>query len=360
MSEPHPDAGWSREIVTIRNARVFPPPAMTGRPACGVAAADGGDVLHASTWRDGIRVTRPVGQGAAPDAVLAGRHLWGGLYYGHFGHFMTETMARCWAFDRPGVESVLFVPKHDRLSEFQRYQTQFWTLLGVVPRERILRRPVVVEELLVPGQGFGLGRIARGTPEFRATMRRMADTLPQDPPRRIYVSRTRFNGRGGLMAEQVIERNMAANGYTILHPEKMPLSDQLRAYRSATHILGADSSAFHIAGMVAHPAQAIGFILRRDTNAHESIGAQIGAMAGRDPVVIDALAANWMEKTATASNHLSWGEVDHQALARALYRHGFIDDASRWREPTGAEMADCVSWVRERHGQDLVRVPLDR
>ena len=360
MSEPLPDSGWSRKIVTVKDAWVFPPAEMVARPCCGVLTAEGKDVPQASTWRGGIRMTRPVAGGERPADFLPGRHVWGGLYYGHFGHFMTETMARCWAFDQPDVESVLFVPKHDKLSDFQKYQTQFWNLLGLKAKERIVRRPVVVEELLVPGQAFGLGTIASGTPEFRNTMKRMAQALPQDPPRRIYISRTKFNGRGGVLCERIIERNMIENGYTIMHPEKMELQDQLRFYKSATHIVGVDSSAFHIAGMVADPAMKIAFILRRDNKAHESIAAQIGGMIGRPPVIIDTLAANWVEKGATASNHLSWGELDHRKLARELREQGFIEDEARWQGPTEQDMAESLAWIASRHVGSLVRAPLER
>lgn len=356
MTEPLPDAGWSREIVMVGNAQVFPPETMTGRPACGVLTGKGDDCLHASTWRGGIRMTRQIERTDPPAAVLKGRYVWGGLYYGHFGHFFTETMARCWAFDQPGVDGILFVPKHDKLSEFQSYQSRFWAMLGVQVRERILRQPVIVEELLVPGQGFGLGRIAQGTPEFRAAMRRMADRIPDDPPRRIYISRTRFNGRGGVLAERVIERNMIAQGYVIMHPEKMELPDQLRFYKSATHILGIDSSAFHIAGMVADPAKRIGFILRRSNDAHASIAAQIAGMTGRNPAIINALAAHWMDDGATQSNHLSWGELDFHRLGQELERHGFIDAAIPWQAPDPQDMADSIAWAQSKHAESLVRV----
>lgn len=359
MSEPLPEAGWSREIVTLRNARVYPAQVMTGRPQCGVVTAEGEDCLHAATWRGGIRMTRRVDAGDAPVAVLKGRHLWGGLYYGHFGHFMTETMSRCWAFDQPDIDSVLFAPKHDKLSEFQKYQSHFWTLLGLPVRERILRQPMIVEELVVPGQGFGLGRIARGTPEFRAAMRRMADRIPTDPPRRIYISRTRFNGRGGVLAEPVIERNMAAQGYAIMHPEKMDLPDQLRFYKSATHIVGVDSSAFHIAGMVADPAKRIGFILRRDNGAHDSIAAQIAGMTGHPPVIIDALTAHWLDPQAVQSNHLSWGELDFPRLGRELARHGFIDTTVPWRSPDAQDLSDSLNRIRLRQDTDLVRMGIE-
>lgn len=66
MSEPLPGSGWSREIVTVRNAWVFPPQESTGRPPCGVVTATGQDVLHASTWRGGIRMTRPVDAAREP------------------------------------------------------------------------------------------------------------------------------------------------------------------------------------------------------------------------------------------------------------------------------------------------------
>lgn len=360
MSEPLPGSGWSREIVTVKNAWVFPPRESIGRPSCGVTTETGQDVLHASTWRGGIRMTRAVEGAERPLDVLPGRHLWGGLYYGHFGHFMTETMARCWGFGQPGIDSVLFIPKHDKLLAFQAYQARFRDLLGVTARESIIQKPMVVEELLVPGQGFGLGRIAAGTPEFRATMTRMAERLPQDPPRRIYVSRTRFNGRGGVLCEKAIERNMADNGYTIMHPEKMDLLDQLRFYKSATHIVGADSSAFHIAGMAADASKKIAFILRRDNNAHESIAAQIKGMTGRDPVIIDALVANWVEQGDATSNHLSWGELDHAILARELQNHGFIGDKARWQGPSGPDMTESLTLARSKHAVELVRTPLER
>lgn len=360
MSEPLPGSGWSREIVTVKNAWVFPPKESVGRPPCGVTTATGQDVRHAATWRGGIRMTRPVERAEQPSGFLPGRHLWGGLYYGHFGHFMTETMARCWAFDHPGIDSVLFIPKHDKLSAFQSYQSQFWNLLGLTANEKIIHKPIMVEELLVPGQGFGLGRIAEGTPEFHAAMRRLAERLPQDPPRRIYISRTKFNGRGGVMCEKAIERNMIDHGYTIMHPEKMDLQDQLRFYKSATHIIGVDSSAFHIAGMVADPSKKIAFILRRDNKAHESIAAQISGMTGHDPIIIDALVANWVEKGATSSNHLSWGELDHRRLARDLQEHGFIDDRTGWQGPTEQDMTESLSWTRSKHADHLVRAPLER
>ncbi|UFS65358.1 glycosyltransferase family 61 protein [Paracoccus denitrificans] len=356
--EPDPDHGWSREIVQVHDAVVVPPTTMIGRPICGVVS-DLGDCPHAATWRGGIRMTRAVTEKTGPGKRLKGKHMWGGLYYGHFGHFMTETMSRCWAFDHDEIETVIFVPKHPDLQDFQKYQSEFWELLNLKVKVTIAREPISVEELYVPGQGFGLGRIAKGTPEFRARMRQIAERLPADNPRKIYISRTKFNGRGGIVAESVMERNMIRNGYEIMHPEKMALTDQLRYYKSASHILGVDSSAFHIAGMVADPSKNIGFILRRDNNAHESIAAQIQGMIGRDPEIIDALAANWMDPLQDKSNHLSWGEIDHGKLALDLVEKGFIDSAEGWESPSEEEIATSVEEASKRAKVALTRSPRD-
>lgn len=358
MSQPLPDAGWSREIVTVRNAIVCPPEAMTMCPPCGVLD-NGGDCLHASTWRGSMRLTPQPAEQPRPREHLKGRHLWGGLFYGHFGHFMTETMSRCWAFHRDDIDSVIFVPKHGKLTQFSSYRADYWALLGIKAPPRIAAEPIEVEELLVPGQGFGLGPIARGTPEYRDTMRRLAANLPADEPRRIYISRTRFQGRGGIIAEAAVEENMTRAGYAVIHPERMPLVDQLRAYKAATHVVGVDSSAFHIAGMVADPAKQFAFILRRDNDAHDSIAAQIEGMTGRPPHIIRALVANWMEKGQSRSNHLSWGEIDHAVLARDLQAHGFIDDAAAWQAPTRDQTDASIAWANSRfEGPDLVRTPI--
>lgn len=360
MSEPLPDEGWSREVILLKNAVICPPTATVLRPPCGVYSADG-DCLNASLWRGGVRMTVGGSPDTIPTAKISGRHMWGGLFYGHFGHFMTETMSRCWAFDRDDIESVIFVPKHGKLKDFQAYRLDYWKLLGLTADINVAHEAIEVEELLVPGQGFGLGKIARGTPEYRETMRKLTARVPDDEPRKIYISRTKFFGRGGVLAEQALEENFTRNGYTVINPERMPLVDQLRFYKSATHIIGVDSSAFHIAGMVANPSQEYAFILRRDNNAYDSIALQIEGMTGKTPHIIDALAANWMEEAQIKSNHLSWGELDHEVLARKLQEIGFIKDAGTWEPPSKELMDSSIDYANTRSlTEGLVRKPIER
>lgn len=302
-------------------------------------------------------MTRPVIDPGPPASELRGRHLWGGLYYGHFGHFMTETMARAWAFDRGGFDSILFVPKHPNLKDFMKYQTEICSLLGVSVPVTILRETTRVEELVVPGQGFGLGSISLGTPEYRAAMRRVAARIEPKGPERIYISRTRFNGRGGVIHEAIIEANMVANGYAIMHPEKMPLVEQLEWYRAAKHIVGLDSSAFHMVAIVADSSKKVAMILRRTNPAYQLIANQIYGMTGTYPAVIKAIAANWMDARQNEANHLSWGELDHILLASELERNGFISSADAWMPPRKEDFDKSVEKASLTSKCTLVRKP---
>lgn len=357
MSEPLPDEGWSREIVTIKNAIICPVTQAVQRPAMGVYSEEGGDCLHASLWRGGTRMTLGGSPDVKPVMRLPGRHMWGGLFYGHFGHFIVETMSRCWAFKREKYDSIIFVPKHAGLNKFKvAYRQDYWDLLGLDAEVTLAPEPIEVEELIVPGQGFGLGKIAKGTPEYQQTMHELTDRIETDPPRKIYISRAKFSGRGGVIAEQAIEENMVRNGYTPLYPEKIPLVDQLRYYKSATHIVGIDSSAFHIAGMTADPSKKFAFILRRENNAHEWIALQLEGMTGRQPVVINALTAHWMDKEHRHTNHHSWGELDHEILAQQLAENGFIDSAAGWIAPTEDAVQASIDYAIDRdRGNGLER-----
>lgn len=109
MTEPLPDTGWSREVAVLDNALVVP--ASDGQPWTGVIGADG-PCDKAAIWREGKDISPALGTVPQPDDHLPGTHIWGGVFLGHFGHFMVETISRLWAVRGSGAESVIFVPKH--------------------------------------------------------------------------------------------------------------------------------------------------------------------------------------------------------------------------------------------------------
>ncbi|HRO14181.1 MAG TPA: glycosyltransferase 61 family protein [Paracoccus sp. (in: a-proteobacteria)] len=356
MSEPLPDEGWSRRIVIVRDALVCPPAGPGYFQKCGILGPDG-DCLHGANWREGERLTMAVTRRPKPARRLSGRHLWGGMYYGHFGHFLTETLSRLWGLKGSGAESVLFLPKHGALPGFSGYRADACRLFGVDVPVSVVDQPIEVEELIVPGQGFGLGKISRGTPEFRAMLRELSHRITAQGPERIYISRTRFGGKGGIIDEAALERNMVAQGYSVIYPEKMPLEKQLAHYKAATHVVGLDSSAFHVFGFVARPDQRAAIILRRNAHAWQHIAWQLEAVMEQPPLVIQALLADWLPERQNSANHLSWGELDFRAVAGKLAEGGFISDPSFWELADETGFATAVAAAEQVNRGPLIRCP---
>lgn len=322
---PDPEQGWSRSVLRLTGAVVDP--------------ADGGVWDRGALcpeamlyrWRNTYKGHR--GTAAPQDpAPMAGRHLWGGTLFFHFGHFLAESLSRLWAAEGSGAASILFTPKHlrgKRPAELAGYQSEILKRLGIAIPVRILYEPVVVDELIIPGQGFGLGALSRGTPEFRAFARRMdPGPGPEAESRtgtgKLYVSRSALPPKtGSILGERDLERMLAREGFTIYHPQQHSIEHQLRSFRNATHILGPDGSAFHLAAFVAQPHQGFTIIKRRSAREYVTFLDQLDGL-GADVAAIDAVTADWVRPGKGKPDDMSWGELDFARLSEGLLKRGLI------------------------------------
>ncbi|WP_128253598.1 glycosyltransferase family 61 protein [Falsirhodobacter deserti] len=318
---PDPEEGWSRSVFRVKGGVVDPD--------------------HGGLWCDGTlcpeamlyrwRNTYRGGKGTEPAtaAPLPGRHLWGGTIFFHFGHFLAESLPRLWGAEASGAESILFTPKTLRgkhPAELAGYQKQILDRLGIHLPVRIIYEPVQVEDLIIPGPGFGLGAMARGTQEFRDFARRM-DPGPDASAgvRKLYISRSALPKKtGSVLAEAALERMLEAEGFHIYHPQQHSIDDQLRTFRNATHVLGPDGSAFHLAGFITQPGQTFTLIKRRNAREYVTFFDQLLA-AGADVAVIDAVVADWIRPGKSKADDMSWGELDFAALSAGLLKRGLID-----------------------------------
>lgn len=330
---PRPNGGWSVSLTTLEHAQIIPTPAKPPLtfPA-GVLTARGASVPQAAVWRNRRCITLPPKPATAP-TPLQGTWLWGGLLYAHFGHFMCESTTRLWALDHLHipVEGILFVSKFAPDDGLAGYHRDFLRLMGCDLPVHIVDRPLSVERLVVPGQGFGLGDMAAGTGPFRtATRRRFASGVAPDGGEKLYISRSAIGPRrGGLLFEAVLEDHLKAQGYTIFHPQKHPLEHQISRYKAARKILAAEGSALHLLAMVARHDQQIGMILRRRSGATDTISLHLRSFAGRAPDQIESIARTWMPAEG-GRKHMSVAELDFPALQHALRRLGYIGDGPDW------------------------------
>ena len=334
-SRPSPKGGWSETMETLHHAVVVPPVESDMVQEAGLLTAEGSYVPQGALWRRHRPITVEPQAPADITETLPGRWLWGGVLWAHFGHFLVESTSRLWALAEldTSIEGVLFIPKRPAVGDETRgFQREFVHLLQKDLPIRVAAAPTQVEELIVPGQGFGLGEIIEGTPKYRnAIHARFARDVAPKGPEKIYISRSKLGLRkGGLLGEELLEAYLEKEGYEIYHPQDHSLSDQLAVYKAARQVIAADGSALHLFAMVGRPDQKVAMILRRHSTAHTLLTENVRHFCKCDPLVIGALRTEWLPKEKQRSSRLSFGELNHQVIGRALHEGGFIHGGLDW------------------------------
>ncbi len=334
-TQPMPEGGWSESIEEISGAVVIPPEISAFTQAAGVLYADGAYCPRGALWRKFRPLTTRPEMPTEEPVALKGRWLWGGVLWAHFGHFLVESTSRLWALDRieGDIDGVLFIPKRPRVGDTVRgFQRDYLDLMQSELPIEVATDALRVERLIVPGQGFGLGAITRGTSSFRdAVHKRFGTHIAPDGGSRLYISRSALGlGKGGLLGEERLEDHLRAEGYEIFHPEKYDLATQIARYKAASQIVAADGSALHLYAMVGRADQQVAMILRRTSGANNLLATNVAAFCGAEPLVIHALNTEWWRRDHGKSNRLSFGELHHPAIAEALGAAGFVSESADW------------------------------
>lgn len=342
MEPPNPVGGWSCQIARLKHPVVVPPVHRSHVQPSGVLSAEGQVVPHAATWRGARLLTPPP---ARPDKAerLPGRWLWGGVLWRYFPHFVTESVTRLWALehiDTSRFDGILFTPKNPANSDpLPGFHREFLSLMGCELPIHEARDPCVPDQLIVPGQGFGLGDISRGTDRFiEAVALRFGQEIAPEGPEKLYVSRSRLGaGRGALLGEARLEEYLAAEGYEIFHPQAHSLTEQVARYKAARQIVAAEGSALHFLAFAARPDQQVAMILRRRSGATQHISAHLESFSGRAPLWIETLRRAWLPE-GEVRKRLAVGEPDFAGVQAALIANGFVAPGPVWQQPEEHEM----------------------
>lgn len=337
MEPPSPAGGWSCQVARLQAPVVVPPTHRSHVQPTGVLTAKGQTVPHAATWRNARLLTLPP---ARPEKAtrLPGRWVWGGVLWRYFPHFITESVTRLWVLEHIDVaqfDGILFTPKNPKnTGPMPSFQRAFLDLMGCSLPIHEARKPCVPDELIVPGQGFGLGQISRGTDRFTEAMAlRFGHDVAPSGSEKLYISRSRLGaGRGALLGETQLEAYLEDEGYEIFHPQAHSLSEQVARYKAARQIIAAEGSALHFLAFVARPDQQIAMILRRRSSATQHISNHLESFSGRVPLCIETLRRQWMPE-GEIRKRLAVGEPDFAAIQAALVTHGFITNGPVWEQP---------------------------
>ena len=337
-----------QHITYLHGAIVIPPAKGLGNQSVqksGVLTAEGEVVENAVTWRGPNPVTiRPAMPPADQIVDLPGTYMFLGPLFGHFGHFLVESICRIWAYDglRDKIDGVITVPKfQNRPEHVAKVYGPFLDALGVTAPLLNLEDPSRVEHLYVPRQGFGMFQMIEAAPEYRDFVRRFSGRAiaPQGADK-IYISRSALPPiRGSVIGETILEGLLAAEGYQVYHPQKHSHAEQIAAYKAATHIIGVDCSPLHLLALVGNAHQNVGIVARRDGDLDQIFSRQIKAFQGSQATALNYLRHNWIEDHANRPSRTSWGEVGFAGLWRGLRDAGLISGATPWADLTADQIA---------------------
>ena len=331
-SWPDPAGGWSERIQTCENAIIKPSETSGFISHSGVQTARGHDLPIGAHWRNKRRSTLPFKRLKSHVKPLEGRWIWGGVLYSNFAHFIAESLGRLWALDvvQGHVDGVVFAPRRPGgFDELHSFQTEMFDALGVDVPIKVVDAPHRVSELIVPGQGFGLGAIISGTPSYRRFRdARFGRDISAKGSKRLYISRSQLPvDRGVLLGEDKIEAHLEAEGYEVFHPQKHSIPEQIARYKAASHVIACDGSALHLLAFCGVADQRVAMIMRRKSTAATMIERHLTAFTGSQPLVVNALRKTW-DHPVTHRARMALGEPDMPQLRAALIAGGFVNDTA--------------------------------
>lgn len=280
MSDPLPLPNRD-SILRLRNATVTR--GLLDRPRrfhLGAVYDSAGLLVKASLRSpDKYRARDPGTLGEAlagrPVETRLGRAIYLGHAFTHFGHFLLETLSNLyWLREADADTTLLFHPFDERGENVftqRAHGIECLKLLGILPeRVVVATTDVAVDELLLPPRAYDMSNGPHY--DFSDVYRRLREAVPRSPgppqAKRIYLSRRHLkrHARGRLANEAATERHIAGRGFAVLHPERMSLSDQIRAAAMADIIAGVDGSALHLSAFMQPGAQVLVLETRRRRN----------------------------------------------------------------------------------------------
>jgi capsular polysaccharide biosynthesis protein len=156
---------------------------------------------------------------------------------GHWGHFLTESLARCYHLDGPSMKVVS--------------AGDMWMVKDLFPQHQYIveNKPFKVRKLLLPYPT--MADCAYILPEQIDTCRKLALLNNVEPikNKKVYLSRTKVNKLRGRArwteGETELEGMLKKDNWSIYHFQDLPLREQIGVLEGAELVVGCIGSAFH-------------------------------------------------------------------------------------------------------------------
>lgn len=234
--------------TTIENGAIWQrAPAREGRPyRLGLVTDSDGDIVRDSLTIRSKRRTPPVGTrpdlSAIKSAPMDERAvLFCGQAHTHFGHFVMETISRLWWGLENNFDGPFIFTQSMRFKE-RKFVFDFLKHIGIADRTELVFEPRRYRTITIPEAGF----VARQSIHLKSleTIGAIKSKVEKGALEKIYLTRSRIS-TGRLVGEQYVEDVFRQNGFTIVSPEMLSVTEQIRLASGAKVIAGSRGSAMH-------------------------------------------------------------------------------------------------------------------
>lgn len=178
---------------------------------------------------------------------ISGRTIYLGPFMAHYGHFITESVSRCWLIDHDHFDNIVYHPfifgnTRANIHDFHRV---VWSAFNIDEKKiKIVRHPAVFDEIWVPEQ---LWRINLAP---SPVMRRVYDHLSGSSQPAFDGDRNLFltvldKSRSRLRNISDLELLLSKLGFAAVFLDETSMPEQLNLFKNARVVVALSGSSMH-------------------------------------------------------------------------------------------------------------------
>ena len=172
-----------------------------------------------------------------------------GFFVNQWGHFLIESISRLWYFleNDPTIDHYVFFVKNGEKTNISGNYREFLQLLGVWDKLVFINEPTQYKEVVIPELSYS--RMNYYSEQYKNLFKIVslaAQTNLEESPSKIFLSRSKIkNIEKKEFGLKIIDSFFQKNGYTILHPEQLTLTELITYLGRADEIATLSGSIHH-------------------------------------------------------------------------------------------------------------------
>lgn len=219
-------------MKVIKNSTIIPLKGTMDSFTGGIYTSDGifieDSLLHRGT----------PGELQKPTERLSGTYIYGGCLFGHFGHFIWESLSRLYVIKQCNDYPIIFItPNSGKIIE---NATVFLKQINIRNEIKLIYTPTCVDNLIYSSPGSSIEPLFITDEQIKHLQH---FSFEKSSNQKIWLSRSLWT-TGLLTNESIIENELKNMGYTIINPENLSLREQAKYISTSDIVAGFDGSAF--------------------------------------------------------------------------------------------------------------------